>query len=91
MPLKYDDPELEERWCMDRRQEVESYLSKEQVPHGRIGEWPAWHVAPYVSIWAIESQRGDEAGLLRDLRPISFPGLRQSPTRQALVSSVAVD
>ncbi len=45
---------------MDRRQEVESYLSKEQVPHGRIGEWPAWHVAPYVSIWAIESQRGQD-------------------------------
>ena len=27
----------------------------EGVGHGRIGEWPAWHVAPYVSIWAIES------------------------------------
>jgi hypothetical protein len=25
------------------------------VEYGRIGEWPAWHVAPYVSIWAIES------------------------------------
>jgi hypothetical protein len=36
------------------------YLSKEKVPHGRIGEWPAWHLAPYVSIWAIESRFGHD-------------------------------
>jgi hypothetical protein len=29
--------------------------SSQNVKHGRIGEWPAWHVAPFVSIWAIES------------------------------------
>ena len=51
----YDDPELEERWCDERRAEVSEYLKGERISHGRVGEWPAWHVAPYVSIWAIES------------------------------------
>ena len=26
-----------------------------KVKHGRIGDCPAWHIAPCVSIWAIES------------------------------------
>ena len=53
--MDYDDPKVEQRWCDERRREVAEYLAKERVSHGRIGEWPAWHVAPYVSIWAIES------------------------------------
>jgi len=48
-------PSEEERWCEERRSEVAEYLRREGVRHGRIGEWPAWHVVPYVSIWAIES------------------------------------
>jgi len=51
----YDDPAQEEKWCEERRREVATYLRNEGVSHGRIGELPAWHVAPYVSIWAIES------------------------------------
>jgi hypothetical protein len=51
----YDDPVVDEAWCQDRRAEVTEYLEREGVVHGRIGEWPAWHVAPYVSVWAIES------------------------------------
>jgi hypothetical protein len=45
----------EERWCAERRAQVADYLIGEGVKHGSIGEWPAWHVAPYVSVWAIES------------------------------------
>jgi hypothetical protein len=45
----------EEIWCDERRTEVESYLSRQRLDHGAIGDWPAWHVAPYVSIWAVES------------------------------------
>jgi hypothetical protein len=52
----YDDPEVEERWCEQQRQCVADYLHSQGVEHGRIGEWPAWHLAPYVSIWAIESR-----------------------------------
>lgn len=51
----YDDPALEERWCMARRDEVGEYLQRQGLSHGEIGEWPAWHVAPISSIWAIES------------------------------------
>jgi hypothetical protein len=51
----YDDPVIAERWCNDQRAAVAEYLHSQNVKHGRIGDWPAWHVAPYVSIWAIES------------------------------------
>jgi len=51
-----DDIE-EERWCIERRDEVHYYLEKEGVEFGRIGEWPAWFVAPYVSVWAVESKK----------------------------------
>ena len=51
----YDDPVVEEKWCSERREQVAQYLLRENVTYGQIGEWPAWHVAPFVSIWAIES------------------------------------
>jgi hypothetical protein len=51
----FDDPKEEERWCEEQRLKVRQYLVHEGVIHGEIGEWPAWHVAPYVPIWAIES------------------------------------
>lgn len=56
----YDDPVVEKQWCNERRAEVAAYLKSEGVNHGRIGEWPAWHIAPYVSIWAIESAKRPE-------------------------------
>lgn len=55
--LDYDDPAVEERWCSERRQKVSAYLVSQGVNHGEVGTWPAWHVAPYVSIWAIESTK----------------------------------
>ncbi len=49
----------EEAWCAARRLEVSEYLATEAARHGtrfgRVGDWPAWHVEPYVSIWAVES------------------------------------
>jgi hypothetical protein len=51
----YDDPAVEEQWCEEQRATVSSYLRLQKVKHGRVAEWPAWHVAPYASIWAIES------------------------------------
>jgi hypothetical protein len=51
----YDDAAVEERWCNEQRANVTDYLRSQKVNHGRIGEWPAWHIAPYVSIWAVES------------------------------------
>jgi hypothetical protein len=50
------DPATEERWCAERRDQVIAYLRTEGIDHGRVGEWPAWHVSPVVSLWAIESR-----------------------------------
>lgn len=51
----YDDPVVEEQWCTERRAQVAAYLKSEGIEHGQISDWPAWHVVPYISIWAIES------------------------------------
>lgn len=51
----YDDPDVEDAWCEERRIEVAAYLKEKRLPYRGIGEWPAWHVAPYVSVWAVES------------------------------------
>lgn len=52
----YDNPEAEERWCAEQRAQIEVYLKEQIVDHGEVGEWPAWHVAPYIAVWAIESK-----------------------------------
>jgi len=52
----YDDPSVEEEWVLSTRKEVETFLRNHSVEHGEVGEWPAWHVAPMTSIWAIESK-----------------------------------
>jgi len=57
----YDDPAVEEQWCNERRREVIAYLESQGIDHGRVAEWPAWHVAPYVSIWAVESRNRPES------------------------------
>lgn len=53
--LDWDDPIVEEHWCAERRKNVTEYLATQRVEHGQVGSWPAWHLVPYVSIWAIES------------------------------------
>jgi hypothetical protein len=54
--MDYDNPEVEERWCGECRNDVCAYLQQQSVEYGRVGEWPAWHLAPYVAIWAVESR-----------------------------------
>ncbi len=45
----------EEAWCAARRLQVSEYLATEAARHGtkfgRVGDWPAWHVEPSVSVW----------------------------------------
>ena len=55
--FEYDDPAVLERWVTGARTQIQEYLSLEGLPHGQVGDWPAWHVVPVVSIWAIESVR----------------------------------
>lgn len=47
----------EETWCAAQRDQVIAYLGRQQLVHGQVGEWPAWHVHPLVAVWAIESAR----------------------------------
>jgi hypothetical protein len=44
-----------EAWVAEQRSTVADYLRREGLQHGAIGEWPAWHLQPYVAILAIES------------------------------------
>src|SRR5690242_638460 len=53
--MDYDDPTIDEQWCSARREQVVAYLAAAKLAHGQVGEWPAWHLAPHASIWAIES------------------------------------
>ena len=49
------DEASEEAWVTEQRSSVADYLRRESVKHGEIGEWPAWHVQPYLAILAVES------------------------------------
>ena len=51
----FDDPQVEEDWCAQQREHVEWFLDQQPITPGRIGEWPAFHIAPYMSLWAVES------------------------------------
>jgi hypothetical protein len=53
--LDWDDPAVDKQWCDERRREVIAYLAREKVEHGVVGVRPAWHVAPYISVWSVES------------------------------------
>jgi hypothetical protein len=45
----------EEQWCAEQRESVLAYLASEKCPSNSLGEWPAWHIAPILSVWAVES------------------------------------
>ncbi|WAC72660.1 DUF4826 family protein [Roseateles sp. SL47] len=51
-----DDTEFEAEWLAERRAEILAYLTAEGINHSSVGDEPAWWVAPYVSIWAVEHQ-----------------------------------
>lgn len=57
---EFDDAEVEQRWCDEQQKIVADYLRSQKFKHGQIGEWPAWHLFPYVSIWAIKSLKRPE-------------------------------
>lgn len=53
----------DEQWCAAQRRHVLDYLSEEGFHAPTVGEWPAWHVAPLISVWAVESaERPDWVG-----------------------------
>ncbi|MCG9896111.1 MAG: DUF4826 family protein [Fimbriimonadaceae bacterium] len=53
--MDWDSPEAEEKWCDEQREVAAAFLAAHPTEFGELGDWPAWHVAPHVAIWAIES------------------------------------
>ncbi|MBP6575101.1 MAG: DUF4826 family protein [Flavobacteriales bacterium] len=53
--IDWDDDSNNERWCHEQRSVAAAYMEAQPVGFGQLGDWPAWHIAPDVSIWAIES------------------------------------
>lgn len=43
-------------WCQEQRQRVIEYLAKQNLDHLGVAEGPAFDVAPYFAIWAIQSK-----------------------------------
>jgi len=49
--------EEESAWVADERKKVVAYLAAQGVDHLGVGEWPAWHVCPYLAVWAVQSKK----------------------------------
>jgi hypothetical protein len=52
---EYDDPEVEARWLVEQRSKVQRYLDSQSVRHCGVAYEAAWSVAPYVSVWTVQS------------------------------------
>ena len=50
-----NDPKLEAQWLAKQRDTVLRYLQDEGVRHRGVASEPEWFIAPYVSIWTVES------------------------------------
>jgi len=51
----WDNEAVVSAWCDQQRVVAADYLARQQIRFGELGDWPAWHVAPYVAVWAVES------------------------------------
>lgn len=49
------DDANDEEWCAQNRQIVLEYLACQPQKFGNVGDWPGWYLAPYVSVWVVES------------------------------------
>jgi len=46
-----------EQWVEKERGGVEAYLEAQGIGSPTVGPWPAFEMAPYFAIWAVESKR----------------------------------
>lgn len=49
-------PDSEKIWIQAERKHAEDYLQEQQVDHLGVGELPAFHVYPYLALWAVQSK-----------------------------------
>jgi hypothetical protein len=47
----------ENNWIASQRMVVQEYLKREGVDHLGVGKYPAFHVSPYVAVWAVQSKK----------------------------------
>ncbi len=47
----------ENAWISEQRQIAEEYLRRQGVDHLGVGEYPAFHIHPYVALWAVQSKQ----------------------------------
>lgn len=47
----------EENWIKSQREYAREYLHEQGVEHLGIGEYPAFHIYPYLALWAVQSKR----------------------------------
>ncbi|WP_232492670.1 DUF4826 family protein [Novosphingobium kaempferiae] len=52
--------EAEQNWCAEQRESVVSYLVRQGIDAPNVGAWPAWHIAPLIAVWAVESKSRPE-------------------------------
>jgi hypothetical protein len=46
----------EDIWIEAERKQAEDYLREQGVDHLGVGEFPAFHVHPYLALWAVQSK-----------------------------------
>ena len=51
----------ENAWFAQQRGVAISYLEKEGISAPEVGDVPAFHVSPYVSLWAVRSKKNPDA------------------------------
>jgi Domain of unknown function (DUF4826) len=56
MTREIESENEDEAWCAQQRAQITAHLKNERVKHGALSEWPAWHVAPIVSVWPLENK-----------------------------------
>ena len=59
MGVTDDADQAEEDWVASEREKVIDYLSQQGCQHAGVGEWPAFHVDPYLAIWAVQSLKSE--------------------------------
>jgi len=82
----------DEKWCAERRETVREYLARQPLKFGAIEDEPSWYVAPYVSVWAVESvaHPGDIGWwvICGDL-PTDYALAKDAPTPREAVAAFA--
>jgi len=51
----HDNPKAEANWLRKQRDQSVAYIEKQGIKHRGVSEEPEWFVAPYVSLWTVES------------------------------------